>query len=157
MVGRTVPSGVCRNAPGAVTPDTDLLIHLKTMSTKQSVALEADETAQNRAQADQFAFDVDAPGLIKVTNERHETPAAHQYTVSIDDVTNDLMACTCPHHVHRNAVCKHMAAVEHATDDGTLDAFHTEDDAELENCDCDGLDGFPCWPCVRAGCKELPN
>ncbi len=24
MVGRTVPSGVCRNAPGAVTPGTGL-------------------------------------------------------------------------------------------------------------------------------------
>ncbi|MFH5801894.1 hypothetical protein [Haladaptatus sp. CMAA 1911] len=33
------------------------------------------------------------------------------------------MACTCPHHVHRNAYCKHMAAVETATDDVTLNAF----------------------------------
>jgi hypothetical protein len=43
---------------------------------------------------------------IDVTNETHEKPAEHQYTVSIDDVTDDLMACTCPHHVHRNAFCK---------------------------------------------------
>ncbi len=77
---------------------------------------------------------------------------------SIYDVINELMACTCPHHVHRNAFCKHMAAVENATDDGTLDAFPSEDnDAEQEDCDCDGLDGFPCWPCVRTGRKELPN
>ncbi|WP_435158584.1 hypothetical protein [Haladaptatus sp. DFWS20] len=81
-------------------------------------------TAQNRAQAEQFSFDVDAPGLVEVTNESHENPAAHQYTVSIDDVTKELMACTCPHHVHRNAYCKHMAAVETATDDGTLRHFH---------------------------------
>ncbi|WP_423747259.1 hypothetical protein V5735_23885 (plasmid) [Haladaptatus sp. SPP-AMP-3] len=27
---------------------------------------------------------------------------------------------------HRNAVCKHMAAVENATDDGTLNAFPSE-------------------------------
>ncbi len=32
-----------------------------------------------------------------------------------------------------------------------------EDDAEPEECDCDGLDGFPCWPCVKSGRKELPN
>ncbi|WP_458188879.1 SWIM zinc finger family protein [Haladaptatus sp. NG-WS-4] len=129
------------------------------MSTKQSAALEADEAAQKRAQAEQFSFDVDAPGLIEVTNENHENPAAHQYTVSIDDVTENLMACTCPHHVHRNAYCKHMAAVETATDDGTLDAFPSADeaDAELEDCDCDGLGDFPCWPCVRTGRKELPN
>ncbi|WP_266080597.1 SWIM zinc finger family protein [Haladaptatus caseinilyticus] len=94
------------------------------------------------------------PGPIEVINEN---PANHQYTVSIDDVTHELMACTCPHHVHRNAFCKHMAAVENATDDGTLDAFPSEDEDELEDCDCEGLGGFPCWPCVRTGRKELPN
>jgi hypothetical protein len=41
----------------------------------------------------------------------------------LDDVTDELMACTCPHHAHRNAYCKHMAAVENATDDRTLEAF----------------------------------
>ncbi|WP_435158850.1 hypothetical protein [Haladaptatus sp. DFWS20] len=95
-----------------------------------------------------------------MTNESHENPTDHQYTVSIDDVTEDLMACTCPHHVHRNAFCKHMTAVETATDDGTLDAFPSEDkedDTEPEDCDCDGLGDFPCWPCVRTGRKELPN
>jgi hypothetical protein len=50
--------------------------------------------------------------------------------VSIDDVTENLMGCTCPHHVHRNAFCKHMAAVENATDDGTLEAFPSEDDED---------------------------
>ena len=52
-----------------------------------------------------------------------------------------------------------MAAVETATDDGTLDAFlsEDEDDTEPDNCDCEGLGDFPCWPCVRTGRKELPN
>ncbi|GAA0236753.1 SWIM zinc finger family protein [Haladaptatus pallidirubidus] len=75
-------------------------------------------------------------------------------------MTEELMACTCPHHIHRNAYCKHMAAVETATDDGTLNAFpseDSEDDAEPDDCDCDGLGDFPCWPCVRTGRKELPN
>ena len=89
------------------------------------VSVRSDETAQNRAQAEQFAFDVDAPGMVDVTNESYDKPADHQYTVSIDDVTEDLMACTCPHHVHRSAFCKHMTAVGNATDDGTLEAFHT--------------------------------
>jgi hypothetical protein len=97
--------------------------------------------------------------MVDVTNESHENPSEHQYTVSIDDVTKDLMACTCPHYVHRNAVCKHMAAVENATEEEALDAFPSEDEADTEpdNCDCDGLNGFPCWPCVRTGRKELPN
>jgi hypothetical protein len=80
--------------------------------------------------------------------------------VSTDDVTEELMACTCPHHVPRNTFCKHMVAVETATDDGTLEAFPSEDnedDAELEDCDCEGLGGFPSWPCVRTGRTELPN
>ncbi len=53
----------------------------KTMSTKTPSELEADETAQKRAQAEQFAFDVNAPGMVEVT-ESHENPADHQYTVS---------------------------------------------------------------------------
>jgi hypothetical protein len=118
---------------------------------------------KKRAQAEQFSFDVDAPGLIQVTNTSHENPAEHQYVVTLDDVTGDAMACTCPHHVHRNAFCKHMAAVETARDDGTLTAFPSdddetdEDDAASAECECDGLDGFPCWPCVRTGREELPH
>jgi hypothetical protein len=56
-----------------------------------------------------------------------------------------------------------MAAVENATDDGRLTAFPSEDDemdeddAEPAECDCDSLNDFPCWPCVQAGRKELPN
>jgi hypothetical protein len=36
-----------------------------------------------------------------------------------------------------------MAAVENATDDGTLTAFPSDDETETTECDCDGLDGFP--------------
>lgn len=32
------------------------------------------------------------------------------------------------------------------------------DAVESDECDCAGLsDGFPCWPCVRDGKRELPN
>ncbi|MCO8244740.1 MULTISPECIES: hypothetical protein [unclassified Haladaptatus] len=40
------------------------------------------------------------------------------------------MACTYPYHVHRNAYCKHMTAVETATDDGTLGTFPSEDNED---------------------------
>jgi hypothetical protein len=52
-----------------------------------------------------------------------------------------------------------MAAVENATDDRTFEAFPSEDkdDVKPEDCDCNDLNGFPCWPCVRTGRKELPN
>ncbi len=54
-----------------------------------------------------------------MANESHENPTDHHYVVTLDDMTGDAIACTCPHHVHRNAFCKHMAGVENATDDGT--------------------------------------
>ncbi|WP_266083383.1 SWIM zinc finger family protein [Haladaptatus caseinilyticus] len=141
---------------------TTLSLHstqFKSENSSNPPILQNDQTPQNRAQAEQFSFDVDAPGLVEVTNESHENPEENQYTVSIDDVTEKLMACTCPHHAHRNAFCKHMAAVEHATDDGMLDAFSSkdDDDTEPDNCDCEGLGELPCWPCVRTGRKELPN
>ncbi|WP_435159237.1 hypothetical protein [Haladaptatus sp. DFWS20] len=85
-----------------------------------------------RAQWERFSFDVDAPGLVDVTNESHENPKAHQYVISIDDVTDAAMACACPHHIHRNAFCKHMAAVENATDDGTLEVFPSEDEDDKD-------------------------
>ena len=62
--------------------------------------------------------------------------------------------------VHRNAFCKHIDAVENATDDGLPEAFPSEDDendAEPTDCDCAGLGDFPCWPYVRTGRTELPN
>ncbi|WP_458190403.1 SWIM zinc finger family protein [Haladaptatus sp. NG-WS-4] len=93
--------------------------------------------------------------MVEVTNESHENPADHQYMVSIDDVTEKLIACTCPHHVHRNVYCKHMTAVKTTTDDGTLDAFPSEDEDETEpeDCDCDDLGDFQYWPCVQTGSR----
>ncbi|WP_227378827.1 SWIM zinc finger family protein [Haladaptatus halobius] len=72
--------------------------------------------------------------------------------VSINDMAGELMACMCPHHILRNAFYKHMTAVETLTDDSTLTAFSSDDETyeetETAECGCDGLDGFPCWPCV---------
>ncbi|WP_245800249.1 hypothetical protein [Haladaptatus litoreus] len=36
-------------------------------------------------------------------------------------------------------------------------AFPSEDENNAESEDCDGMSGFPCWPCVGTGRKELPN
>jgi hypothetical protein len=68
--------------------------------------------------------------MVDVTNEIDENPDEHQYTVMLADVTGDTLACTCPHHVHRHAHCKHMAAVDDATADGSLDAFPAYDETD---------------------------
>lgn len=70
------------------------------------------------------------PGLVEVINESHDIPAEYHYIVTLDDVTGDLMVCTCPYHVHRHAHCTHMVAVEDATADGSLDAVPADDDTE---------------------------
>ncbi|GAA5052314.1 SWIM zinc finger family protein [Haladaptatus pallidirubidus] len=98
------------------------------MSTKPSAGLESDETAQKPAQAEQFSYSIEVPGMVDVTNESHENPADHQYTVSIDDVTDELMACTCPHHIHCNAYCKHLAVVAERNGSHEVAAFNTNSD-----------------------------
>ncbi|WP_227356132.1 hypothetical protein [Haladaptatus salinisoli] len=41
--------------------------------------------------------------MVEVTNESYDNPADHHYVVTLGNV----MACTCPHHVHRHAFCSH--------------------------------------------------
>jgi hypothetical protein len=108
------------------------------------------------AQAEQFSFDVDVPGLIQVINDSHENLADHQYTVSIDNVTDELMACTCPHPVHRNTFCKHMAAIEISTDAGTLNAFPSEDNrinGPYTGYDKYGTADHTYWTCEECGAE----
>lgn len=64
-------------------------------------------------------------------NERHDS-LEHHYIVSIDDVTGELMACSV-RIMFTATPRKHIAAVENATDDGTLEASpleNHEDDFE---------------------------
>lgn len=113
--------------------------------------------ARKRAEWEGLTADVTGSGRIEVTNHSHGNPADHRYVVTLDDVTDEPVACTCPHHTHRNAFCKHMAAVEDAMDDGERAAPSTEDDTETGGCDCENLADLPCWECVKSGHKELPG
>ncbi|GAA0242136.1 SWIM zinc finger family protein [Haladaptatus pallidirubidus] len=86
--------------------------------------------------------------------------------MTLDDVTGDVMACTCPHHVHRSAFCKHMAGVEIATADGTLEAFPSDDERisapytgydKYSNVDhtfwqCDGCGAEAIWKSALTDC-----
>ena len=57
--------------------------------------------------------------MVDITNESHVNPAVHQYTVSIDDAINVTDGLHLPAPRPPDAFCKHVAAVENATDDGT--------------------------------------
>ena len=62
-------------------------------------------------------------------------------------MTEELIACTCPHCIHRTVSCKHMVAVENATDDGTLTVFSSENKENIlrsDECNCNGRSDSLC-------------
>ena len=76
----------------------------------------ADEKAsvdEKRAAAERFAMTVCANGVVNVRNDSYGDDAgAHIYSVEVTD--GEAVGCSCPHHVHRSAICKHMIAVENS-------------------------------------------
>ena len=66
---------------------------------------------ERRARYEGFEFRVPAEGRVLVTNVSYAQAEAdeHRYVVTVEDGV--AWACTCPHHEHRSARCKHMRAV----------------------------------------------
>jgi hypothetical protein len=64
-----------------------------------------------RAEFEGFEFRVPTEGRVLVTNVSYgETEAdEHRYVVTVENGV--AWSCTCPHHKHRSARCKHMRAV----------------------------------------------
>lgn len=65
---------------------------------------------EKRAQYEQFTFVVLENGHVNVRNDSYGSEANdHIYSVNPVDGS-----CSCPHHVHRGARCKHIRAVANA-------------------------------------------
>ena len=65
-----------------------------------------------RAEYEGFEFRVPAEGRVLVTNVSYgdyETDE-HRHVVSVENGV--AWSCTCPHHKHRSARCKHIRATE---------------------------------------------
>ena len=64
-----------------------------------------------RAEYEGFEFRVPAEGRVLVTNVSYGQAEAddHRYVVTVENGV--AWSCTCPHHRHRSARCKHMRAV----------------------------------------------
>lgn len=121
-----------------------------------------------RAQYEAFEFAI-VPDGVRVRNCSHEQPAEHEYTVTVRD--GRPTGCECPADHRFDGACKHRVAVairrpivEAATtrqvraDGGTIQPNEesTADTDCPEDCECAALpDGFPCWDCVRTGCRSL--
>ncbi|WP_458208718.1 SWIM zinc finger family protein [Haladaptatus sp. NG-SE-30] len=126
-----------------------------------------------RAQYEALEFSLTTRGVL-VRNTSHANPADHEYLVTIRD--GIPIACECPADTRYEGACKHrvgvriampllQAATDHSlvADGGTQ--IETEPETHTDNrdsdqpadCDCDELSGFPCWPCVRSGRRDLPE
>ncbi|WP_435158828.1 hypothetical protein [Haladaptatus sp. DFWS20] len=73
-------------------------------------------------------------------------------------MTNESFACTCPHPVYSQSSYKHTAAVENATNDGTLEAFPSEDEDERISGPYTGYDKYgnvdhTYWKCENCGAE----
>ena len=108
--------------------------------------LAADESVEKRANWESFAFAVPVEGKVNVANESHADPAAHTYTVDVDEAGR-ASACTCPADEYQPGRCKHRVAVEQtaavlaaATPAVEIAADGGRSDAELEPADVDARD-----------------
>jgi hypothetical protein len=83
-----------------------------------------------RAEYEGFEFRVPAEGRVLVTNVSYGADEAdeHRYVVSVENGV--AWSCTCPHHKHRSARCKHIRATENR--DAVLRAASASVDGPVE-------------------------
>ncbi|WP_266080638.1 hypothetical protein [Haladaptatus caseinilyticus] len=107
--------------------------------------------------------------------EELEIEPQERFVKKLDKV-KDPITCESPADTRYEGTCKHQigvairtphlqAATDHSlvADGGTQIENNPEANAEDSDCDqpadcdCDGPGGFPCWPCVRSGRRDLPD
>ncbi|WP_277552357.1 SWIM zinc finger family protein [Halobaculum limi] len=139
-----------------------------------------------RATYEAFEFDVVANG-VRIRNASYANPAAHEYIVSLAGGIPATCSCPadanfdgpCKHRVAVAIRGPVLAAAQQrvarpvVADGGEKTVAGTDADEQSTNpsdgarehsasdeptdCACADLDGFPCWPCVNAGRRELPE
>ena len=68
----------------------------------------SDTTVEKRAQYERMSMTVCRNGIVNVRNDSYgDDSGRHIYSVNPAE-----QSCTCPHHVHREARCKHITAVQ---------------------------------------------
>lgn len=130
------------------------------MSRTQASEKSVDE---KRSEYEQFEFAVCPDGKhVNIKNVSYKE-SGHTYTITVHD--GEPVSCTCPHHEHRDAFCKHLEATQDnqivlkasesalMTDGGT----EVEDTCENGNPFCEGPEGeiLPCFDCFKSGDIDL--
>ncbi|MFC7231625.1 SWIM zinc finger family protein [Saliphagus sp. GCM10025308] len=133
--------------------------------------LEFTRRTAKRAQYEAFEYTLVPEGVL-VRNASHETPADHEYTVTIENGVPTH--CECPADEYYEGACKHRVSIairrpliQAVTDqqliaDGGIPAesqepeqAHESENDEPTECVCADLSSLPCWECVRTGRKSL--
>jgi hypothetical protein len=73
---------------------------------------ESSSVDEKRAEWEEFQFTVCETGHVNVCNRSHNDDSNHTYSLEVAD--GEATGCSCPHHVHRGATCKHMIAVSNS-------------------------------------------
>ena len=119
-----------------------------------------------RVEWESWEFTVVGPHLIEVTNASYGFEKDdHAYTVGVEvrDGVAIPAECECPADVHHDSDCKHKTALAIVGGPTVLNAavdFEGSSPvlgvATDGGCECDG-DRLPCFDCVLAGRRELPE
>ena len=81
------------------------------MSKPESSGLESSESVdEKRAQFERMRHVVCSNGYVNVANLSHNDDSSHTYSVKVENSVAE--SCSCPHHQHRSARCKHMISVD---------------------------------------------
>lgn len=110
-----------------------------------------------------WSFRIVGPRQVEVTNESYGyLKADHQYTVTVEETDGLAFPAECECKADQYSeeyACKHRVAVAAVGGPTVLNAaarFSPLPETETDDCDCSTLsDGFPCWPCVRNGKREI--
>lgn len=149
---------------------------------KVTEALTFGEKTAKRVSWESWSLRIVDPRKVEVTNESYGFEKDdHRYVVTVEERNGLFLPaeCECPEDQYREDYdCKHKVAVASVggpivlgaamayvseeqkealrADGGMVEVEESAEQETDDNCSCDG-DDFPCWPCYRAGRRDLPE
>lgn len=129
----------------------------QTRGTEKRIVTQADPKAIKQAQWEAFEFTMEAPGIVRVSNESYEDGAGHSYLVNME--VEVPCACECKAFQYGEGPCKHMIAVAirepvlmAAQRELVTDGGEGPDSCQNGQTGCCGPEGddLPCFECYQS-------